>query len=112
MLTSDQVRFYRDEGYLVVENLFDEAEIAELNRVTDMFVDWSRSVAASDKVFDVAPNHSPSRPAVRRIKNPTYRDEVYKRARRNETAARHRRVPHRPGRAFRSLQAELQARGW
>ena len=66
------------------ENVFDEAEVAELNRVTDMFVERSRSVAASDKVFDVAPNHSPSRPAVRRIKNPTRLDEVYERARRNE----------------------------
>ena len=84
MLTSDQVRFYRDEGYLAVANVFDEAQVAELNRVTDMFVEQSRSVATSNSVFDVAPDHSTSRPAVRRIKNPTCLDEVYERARRNE----------------------------
>ncbi len=84
MLTADEVRFYREEGYLAVDGVFDDGEVAELNAVTDMLIERSRQVAASDAVYDVAPEHSPGRPVVRRIKNPTRLHEAYARARRKE----------------------------
>jgi hypothetical protein len=70
MLGDEEIGFYREAGYLVVEGVFDEAEVAELRRVTGDFVEASRSVSASNEVYDLDPAHSPERPIVRRIKNP------------------------------------------
>ncbi len=84
MLTSDEVRFYRREGYLLVEDVFDAGEVAELNRVTDSIIERSRGIAASNSLFDVAPHHTAEHPVVRRIKNPVAIDAVYARAARQE----------------------------
>ena len=35
MLTPDQIQFYRDQGYLGIENVFSVDEMDELRRVTD-----------------------------------------------------------------------------
>ena len=39
MLTQDQIDFYHEQGYLGVENVLSSAEIDELRRVTDDFVE-------------------------------------------------------------------------
>ncbi len=84
VLTPDEVRFYHREGYLLVEDVFDGNEVAELNRVTDGCIERSRELAASDFRFDLAPHHTADHPVVRRIKNPVAFDEVYARAARKE----------------------------
>jgi phytanoyl-CoA hydroxylase len=77
MLTEDQVAFYRENGYLMVPNVFSAAELAELNRVTDDYVEASRRVSASDAVFDVGPGHAADAPKLRRIKDPVTQDPAY-----------------------------------
>ena len=62
MLSQQQIEFYKDQGYLGVENVFSAAEIAELRRVTDEFVDKSRGVTKSDDVFDIEPTHTRDHP--------------------------------------------------
>ncbi len=84
VLTPEQVRFYHREGYLLVEDIFDGTEVAELNRVTDSYIERSREIAASDSLFDLAPHHTAERPVVRRIKNPVALDKVYASAARKE----------------------------
>ena len=84
MLDGDQITFYRDNGYLVVEAVFGPAELAELRRVTVDLVEAARAVPASDSIYDLAPEHSAERPAVRRIKNPHERHPVYAAAARSE----------------------------
>ena len=69
-MTPDQIAFYRDNGYLVVEAVFGPAELAQLRRVTAEFVAAARQAPASNAVYDLAPEHCRERPAVRRIKNP------------------------------------------
>ena len=66
MLSEDQIAFYRENGYLVVEEVFPADAVAELGRVTAEFVEASRAVAASDGLYDLSPSHSAERPAVRR----------------------------------------------
>lgn len=85
MVSDDQVRFYRDTGYLMVPDVFSAAELEELNRVTDDYVEASRRVTESDAVFDVAPNHSAEAPKLRRIKDPVDQDPTYATAMRNPT---------------------------
>lgn len=80
MLTSDQIRFYRDQGYLGVEGVFSPAEVAELRQVTDGFVEKSRAVTVNDAVFDREPSHTPQNPRLRRLKDPIKQHDVYRRA--------------------------------
>ena len=44
MLTQAQIDFYHTHGYLGVENVLSAREVAELQRVTDEFVEKSRQV--------------------------------------------------------------------
>ena len=70
MLTPEQVKFYRQQGYLAVENVIPKKLLVDLCRVTDEFVDKSRSVETHTDVFDLEPNHTAEEPHVRRIKSP------------------------------------------
>ena len=76
-LTDEQIAGYHRDGYLAVPRLIDAERVAELRRVTDVFVERSRGIARSDAVFDVDPRHSATAPIVRRIKNPADHDALY-----------------------------------
>ena len=84
MLTAEQISFYHENGYLVLEDVLSVDELAELRRVTDDFVERSRSVSHHNDVYDLEANHSPERPRLRRIKNPIAQHEVYDQALRHQ----------------------------
>jgi len=79
MLTEKQIQFYREQGYIGVENVFSPAEVADLRRVTDEFVEKSRSVTENNEMFDLEPSHSRDNPRVRRLVHPIKLHEVYRR---------------------------------
>ena len=62
--------FYRENGYLVVERLLGPETLAGLRAAIEALTEASRSVGASDDVYDLGPGHSAARPCVRRIKQP------------------------------------------
>ena len=72
------VRFFREHGYLKVENVISPEEVAEIQAVADGWVEQSRKVSEHTELFDLEPGHSAERPQVRRIKNPG-RSEAYAR---------------------------------
>jgi ectoine hydroxylase-related dioxygenase (phytanoyl-CoA dioxygenase family) len=84
MLTQQQINFYHENGYLGVENVLSAAEVADLRRVTDEFVEKSREVAEHTDVFDLEPGHTSEAPRVRRIKNPASNHIVYDQALRHD----------------------------
>lgn len=84
MLTTEQVDFYREQGYLAVPGVIAPERIAEAQRVTDELVERSRSVGASDDTFDVEPGHTADRPQLRRIKDPFTKHPVYEALARDE----------------------------
>ena len=77
MLNSEQIARYREDGFILIENVFDGDAIAGLRRATDGLVERSRAVAANDDVFDLDPGHGAATPIPRRIKNPTLHDAAY-----------------------------------
>ena len=79
-LSAEQVASYHELGYLTVESVFSPAEVAELRRATDEFVEASRAVTEPTDIFDLEPSHTPAEPAVRRVNNPVANSEVYHRA--------------------------------
>ena len=84
MLTQEQVDFYNTNGYLSVENVLSAAEVAELQRVTDKFLEKSREVTEHTDVFDLEPSHTADAPRLRRIKNPSSLHRIYHQVLRNE----------------------------
>ena len=83
MLTQEQIDFYHENGYLGVEGVLSSAEVAELQRVTNEFVEMTRAYTEHTDAFDLEPGHTAESPKLRRLKNPIEQHEVYDRALRN-----------------------------
>ena len=83
MLTQDQIQFYQQKGYLAVEDVIPADLLADLRRVTDEFVEKSRSVTEHTEAFDLEPEHTPENPRLRRIKSPGNQHAVYDKAMRH-----------------------------
>ncbi|NKB69120.1 MAG: phytanoyl-CoA dioxygenase family protein [Candidatus Latescibacteria bacterium] len=70
MLSQDQVYFYQQQGYLVVEDVLSSAEVGRAQGIVDDFVEQSRRVTQQGGHFDLEPGHSAAEPKVRRMINP------------------------------------------
>jgi phytanoyl-CoA hydroxylase len=70
MLTQAQIDEYNRIGAIVVPNVLSADEVHELRRVTDEFVQKSRTLTSHDEIYDLEDSHSAKEPRVRRIKSP------------------------------------------
>ena len=77
VLTEAQREKYVADGFVSAEGIVPADTLAELQRVTNGFTDWSRSVTESDDVFDIGPGHSADNPVLRRLKGPDIRHSAY-----------------------------------
>ena len=77
MFAQAQIDFYHEYGYLGVENVLNAAELTELRRVTDEFVEKSRTVTQHTDVFDLEPGHTAENPRLRRLKDPIKQHPYY-----------------------------------
>ena len=78
MITNEQINYYKDKGYLVVENAIPQDKLKELQKVTDEYVANSKDVVVNDEVYNLADDHSSTNPNLRRLKNPHLLHDVYK----------------------------------
>ncbi|SMF47880.1 Phytanoyl-CoA dioxygenase (PhyH) [Tistlia consotensis] len=85
MLDEEQVRQFREEGYLIVPGCASTWEVVALNSELDGWIDESRQhsenwgVTADGKhVFDLEPGHSAERPKLRRVTNPADFSDLYR----------------------------------
>jgi len=83
MLTAAQIEEYNRVGAIVVPDVLNPAELAELREVTDSFVARSASLTMHDNIYDLEDSHSPGQPRVRRIKAPHLHHGAYARLMRN-----------------------------
>jgi ectoine hydroxylase-related dioxygenase (phytanoyl-CoA dioxygenase family) len=70
MISAEDVAAYRRDGFLVVENVLDQAQLAEARRVVAEFIEKAGAVSTHTDVYDLEPGHQPGAPRVRRIKTP------------------------------------------
>jgi len=75
-LTDEQVAFYHDEGYLVVEGVLSPEKLARLREATDAIIADAADVTASNDLYDLEDSHRPDNPRIRRIKEP-YRHNTF-----------------------------------
>jgi phytanoyl-CoA hydroxylase len=74
---------YNRNGFIVLPDILEPAQVEELRRVTDRLVENTRSVATNDEIYDFKELHSPDAPRVRRIKTPHLHDPEYARGARH-----------------------------
>ncbi|MFM1989000.1 MAG: hypothetical protein RJA99_1957 [Pseudomonadota bacterium] len=69
-LTPDQVDFYRSEGYVVVPDVLDAAELSAMRGAVDALLAGAKGVADHTELYDLEDSHTPEAPRVRRLKQP------------------------------------------
>jgi ectoine hydroxylase-related dioxygenase (phytanoyl-CoA dioxygenase family) len=77
VITAKQVEFYKQNGYLVVENVVDRSALERARGVIADIAAKAAGVARHNEVYDLEPSHSPDKPRVRRIKTPHKWDPVF-----------------------------------
>ena len=77
MIKEDQVKSFKEKGYLVIENLLPENVLKDLQKITEDFVEKSKFIKENDLIFDLSDDHTPENPVVRRLKDPHLNHSVY-----------------------------------
>ena len=77
MLSDEQIAFYRENGYLIVEDAIEPGPLALMQQVARDFIEKSRAVSQSDDIFDLDEGHSADNPRLTRIKLPHTRHAVF-----------------------------------
>ncbi|MBT5264664.1 MAG: phytanoyl-CoA dioxygenase family protein [Rhodospirillaceae bacterium] len=78
MITDAQVEFYRENGYVQVDNLYNDTEVARMRQVLAELVEGARGLETHNNIYDLEPSHTPDHPRVRRIKEPFKAHPVYR----------------------------------
>ncbi len=77
VLTQSQREHYFEHGYVGVESLLPADTLAEVQAVTNEFVERSRQQTQSNETFDIGPGHTAESPVLRRIKSPDDQHPTY-----------------------------------
>lgn len=77
MLSQQEIDFYNENGYLLVENAISQEQLKQMRKATAALMDQSRVVSESDHRFDLDEGHGPNNPRLTRIKLPHKLDPVY-----------------------------------
>jgi len=72
-----QVARYHEAGYLVVRDGFDRGLLDWMIAATEGLAAKSAAMTESDATYDLAPDHQPDAPRLRRISSPTQLDPVF-----------------------------------
>src|SRR5882672_3519955 len=70
MLSPADLKFYQEQGYLVVPDVLDAATLAAVRAELARILDGARAVTAHTDRYDLEPGHRPDDPRMRRIKQP------------------------------------------
>ena len=76
-LTKDEVNFYNDQGYLLVEDVISENQHKEMLALVDGFFEKSKMIRENDNIFDLEDGHSSDNPRLKRIKQPHQHSQFF-----------------------------------
>lgn len=78
VISDMQVAGYRQDGFVVVEDIFSADEIGRMVAVLDELIEQAKGLTEHDDVYDLEPSHTPDIPRVRRIKLPFKVHPIYR----------------------------------
>ena len=76
-LTKDEINFYNDQGYLLVEDVISENQHKEMLALVDVFFEKSKMIRENDNIFDLEDGHSSDNPRLKRIKQPHQHSQFF-----------------------------------
>ena len=87
MLSENQIRQFREDGYVIARGVLDAAQVAALTDELDAWIEESRGQSANygetldgKARFDLEAGHTAEKPRLRRVANPVDISETYRRA--------------------------------
>lgn len=85
LLTGEEIAFYNEQGYVVVDNLLSRKDVKQLSDIVDELVAKAADMNEGDEYYDLEPSHTPDNPRVRRLKKPIFQHEAFDRLARSST---------------------------
>ena len=76
-LSKDEINFYNDQGYLLVEDVISENQHKEMLALVDGFFQKSKMIRENDNIFDLEDGHSSDNPRLKRIKQPHQHSQFF-----------------------------------
>ena len=76
-LSRDEINFYNDQGYLLVEDVISENQHKEMLALVDGFFEKSKMIRENDNIFDLEDGHSSDNPRLKRIKQPHQHSQFF-----------------------------------
>ena len=76
VLSREQIAFYNDNGYVVLERRVPDAIMEAVRSEIERFKGLARGMTASDDKIDLEDSHSPDNPRIRRVKQPNTQSKV------------------------------------
>jgi len=76
-LSKDEINFYNDQGYLLVEDVISENQHKEMLALIDGFFEKSKMIKENDNIFDLEDGHSSDNPRLKRIKQPHQHSQFF-----------------------------------
>jgi len=70
MIGQQEVDFYNEAGYLVVDDIYSAEEVDAMRAVVAELTEKAAGLTDHDAVYDLEPSHTAEKPRVRRIKEP------------------------------------------
>ena len=76
-LSKDEINFYNEQGYLLVEDVISENQLKEMLALVDGFFEKSKMIRENDNIFDLEDGHSSDIPRLKRIKQPHQHSQFF-----------------------------------
>ena len=76
-LSKEEINFYNDQGYLLVEDVISENQHKEMLALVDGFFEKSKMIKENDNIFDLEDGHSSDNPRLKRIKQPHQHSQFF-----------------------------------
>ena len=70
-LSKDEINFYNDQGYLLVEDVISENQHKEMLVLVDGFFEKSKMIRENDNIFDLEDGHSSDNPRLKELNSHT-----------------------------------------
>ena len=77
VLSKDEINFYNEQGYLLVEDVISENQHKEMLALVDGFFEKSKMIKENDNIFDLEDGHSSDNPRLKRIKQPHQHSQFF-----------------------------------
>ena len=77
VLSKDEINFYNEQGYLLVEDVISENQHKEMLALVDGFFEKSKMIRENDNIFDLEDGHSSDNPRLKRIKQPHQHSQFF-----------------------------------